>query len=438
MDTPSRSAYWQRLALFPLTLCALVSAAKADDNAALGAGNALAIEISGKSAMVRSAKAFIRQHIGEIRDDKLRASTADAVDNQETCIRHRAGLDAAAKGRIVEALRAEGLVDPEDDTRFPGGLTAGVFPPVRGEGTDCPQLPQTFASAPGSVFGGHHSYPGGLPVHEAFNLASAISLADNYRRVYGHTGPSGLPEVTPANVTTAASDIAIDQDMILAAPLWHDWAKTIVFQWTAAGTEFPELNFGGNGKTDKYGEAGNSKTGGHHIIGVAETMARGLPPAFVVTQASAHMAPAGAQEFTVVNWLRSAAIIAGKDPLAAGYLIKDERGRMRLPPLRRLASVSIQATLPDEPNLLVEYVLHYLSDADYPFTGAAVTEVQVLLRRIAGRFGYDDNDAANYNTKFRNPVLSRFSAERLQIIYTAQGIDGVVAEVEKLRQAGMI
>jgi hypothetical protein len=67
-----------------------------------------------------------------------------------------------------------------------------------------------------------------------------------------------------------------------------------------------------------------------------------------------------------------------------------------------------------------------------------VAEVQVLLGKIAGRFGYDEKDAANYNTKFRNPVLSRFSAERLQIIYSAQGIDGVVAEVEKLRQAGMI
>jgi hypothetical protein len=438
MHTTSRSACRQRLASLPLILCVLAGAAQADDNAAPGAGNALAIEISSKSALVSSAKAFIDQHIGEIRDDKLRTATADAIDNPGTCIRHRAGLDSITKARIIETLKAEGVVDPEDDKRFPGGLTAGVFPAVKGDGTDCPQLTQTFTSAPGSVFGGHHSYPGGLPVHEAFNLSSAISLADNYRRAYGHAGPSGLPEVTPANAPTGASDIAIDQDIILAAPLWHDWAKTIVFQWTAAGSEFPELNFGGNGKTDKYGETGNSKTGGHHIIGVAEAMARGLPPAFVITQASAHMAPAGAQEFMVVNWLRSAAIIARKDPFAAGYLIKDERGRMRLPPLRHLASVPIQQSLPDEPNLLVEYVLHHLSDADYPFTGAAVAEVQVLLGKIAGGFGYDEKDAANYNTKFRNPVLSRFSAERLQIIYSAQGIDGVVAEVEKLRQAGMI
>jgi len=92
--------------------------------------------------------------------------------------------------------------------------------------------------------------------------------------------------------------------------------------------------------------------------------------------------------------------------------------------------------LPDQPDVLVEYVLHNMSDADYPFTGAAIVEVQVLLRKIAGQFGYDENDTANYNTKFRNPVLSQFSAERLQIIYAAQGIDGGVAEVEKVEAGG--
>jgi hypothetical protein len=66
-----------------------------------------------------------------------------------------------------------------------------------------------------------------------------------------------------------------------------------------------------------------------------------------------------------------------------------------------------------------------------------VAEVQVLLRKIAGHFGHDENDTANYNTKFRNPVLSQFSTGRRQIIYAVHGIDGVGAEVEKLKQAGM-
>src|SRR5262249_9407128 len=156
---------------------------------------------------------------------------------------------------------------------------------------------------------------------------------------------------------------------IIAAPLWHDWAKTIVFQWTAAGSEFPELNFGGNGKTDLFGAPGNTKTGAHHIIGVAETMKRGLPAAFVVTQPSAHAAPTGTQEANVVNGLRAAAVLAQLDPVEKGYLTRDELGRLRLPAVRQLASVPLQKVLPNEPNLLVEYVLHNLSDADYTYTG---------------------------------------------------------------------
>jgi hypothetical protein len=163
-----------------------------------------------------------------------------------------------------------------------------------------------------------------------------------------------------------------------------------------------------------------------------------LPPAFVVAQASAHGAPTGNQEYKVVNWIRAGAIIAQVDPVAGGYLVKDEVGRLRLPPVRQLASISIQKLLPNEPNLLVEYVLHNLSDADYTYTGPAVAEAQILLRVLAQRFGYDINDTATFNNKFRNPVLSTFSAERLQIIYAGKGIEGVAGEIEKLKRSGMI
>jgi hypothetical protein len=417
---------------------AALGAAGSAENAAPGVGNALAIEISGKSALVRSAKARIDQRIREMQNVQLRTATEDAVDNLATCVRHRAGLDAAAKTAIVERLKTERLVDPEDDGRFAGGLLAGIFPPLNADGGDCSQLPQVFTSAPGSVFGGHHSYPGGLAIHEVFNLSSALSLVANYRRIYGHRGANGLPEVGPLDNPGAAADIAIDQDIMIAAPIWHDWAKTIVFQWTETGGEFPELNFGGDGKTDNFGATGNSKTGAHHILGVAETIKRSLPPAFVIAQASAHAAPAEGNEFMVVNWIRAAAIIAQIDPVAAGYLIKDPQGRPRLPPLRRLANLPIQQSLPNEPNLLIEYVLHSLSDADHSFTGSAVSEVQIVLKTVAGRFGYDPGNTAVYNTRFRNPVLANLSAERLQILYVDGGVDAVVGEIERLKQAGII
>jgi hypothetical protein len=171
-------------ALSALLSIATSGAAESAENAAPGAGNALAIEISGKSALVHSAKAFIDQRIREIQNAQLRTATEDAVDNPATCVRHRVGVDAATKAAIIERLKSAGLVDPEDDSRFPGGLLAGIFPPLNADGSDCPQLPQVFTSAPGSVFGGHHSYPGGLAIHEAFNLSSAISLAANYPHLW--------------------------------------------------------------------------------------------------------------------------------------------------------------------------------------------------------------------------------------------------------------
>lgn len=434
---PSRRAPW--LATAALILATAPTSLALGAEPQVGAGNGAAEVLAAKSPLVTTARALIDRQIAQIGDPKLQAATADATQNAGTCVAHRANLDADAKAKILDTLKAEGLVDVADDATFPGGLMAGVFQPVRDEGTACPRLPLAYFAAPGSVFGGHHSYPGGLMVHVAVNLTSAINVADTYRRVYGSTGASGLPEVsTAAGIAPSAADVKIDQDIIIAAPIWHDWAKTIVFQWTETGAEFPELNFGGNGKTDKFGAAGDSKTGAHHIIGVAETMKRGLPPAFVVTQASAHAAPTSGNEANVVNWLRAAAILARIDPYAQGYLTKDDKGRPRLPVVRELASAGIQKVLPNETNLLAEYVLHNLSDADYTFSGPAVAEAQVLLAAVAERFGYNKSDVTAYNTKFRNPVLSYSGAERLQIIYATKGLDGVAAEVQKLKAAGVI
>ena len=229
--------------------------------------------------------------------------------------------------------------------------------------------------------------------------------------------------------------MAIDQDIILAAPMWHDWAKTIVFQWNTDGSELPELNFGGNGQTDIFGAAGTSKTGAHHILGIAETMARGLPPILVIAQASAHEAPYGKNEALVANWLRAGAIIARIDPVAKGYLVRDSAGNYRLPPVRKLGR---EVMVPAQGYILAEYVLHHLSDADYSFSGPAVVNANSLLLTLAPRFGVSAADKAAFNLTFRNPVLAWLSAERLQMIYATGGLEAVAAEIAKLRNAHTI
>ncbi|MEH2408055.1 hypothetical protein [Nostoc sp.] len=402
----------------------------------LGAGNAEAIRLAEKSPLVQSAKNFLVNQTQEIKDVKLRKATLDAIDNPTTCIMHRSGLTDSKKQEIVQQLLKAALVDAAADTTFPGGLIAGIFPPVINDTSACPQLPQSFFSAPGSGNNSHHAYPGGLPIHEAFNNISNLSFASNYRLIYGQTNRSGLPIVNPYSQSKVDSDIYISNDLLIAAPIWHDWAKSIVFQWNANGTEFQELNFGGNGKTDNYGASGDSITGGHHIISLAETMKRKLSPEFVITQACAHSSPTLGNEYKVVNWLRAAAIIAGIDPIPQGYLFMDNQNHLRLPIVRKLGSFALTANS-SQTNFLAEYALHNLSDADYVLSIPAVTTAQELLQAIAPQFGYHSTDTT-YIKQFRNPVLSYLSAERLLIIYGNRGLDGVIAEIRRLSQKKII
>ncbi|MBV8820300.1 MAG: hypothetical protein JO022_18205 [Acidobacteriaceae bacterium] len=248
-------------------------------------------------------------------------------------------------------------------------LMAGVFPPVANEESACPKLPQAFDAAPGGEFGGHHSYPGGLAVHECFNLRSSLNLMGLYQKQYD-------------------PNLLLDRDLLVAAPIWHDWAKTLVFQWNVDGTEFAEFTMAG--------------TGAHHVLGLAETMKRKLPVDEVLTQASAHAAPVLGNEPRVVNWIRAAGIIAGVDPFAEGYLRKDENGQMHLAHYRP------------------EFSIHNLSDADFVVSIPAMAAAESLLKQLAPEFGFSPDDRARYNTSYRNPVLSRVPAERLQMTRSAR------------------
>ena len=408
--------------------------AQAADQTQMGAGNARAEQIGPASPLVRSAVELLTDNARQIANSQIREATLNSFLNPHSCIRHRANVDDAAKNQIIATLTAQGLVNPADAASITGGLKAGIFPPVISDGSACPLLPLSFMASPGSNFGGHHSYPGGLAVHESLNDQSSINFADTFRGEYGQLGRDRLPV---ARGSRRESDVEINQDVVLAAPIWHDWAKRMVFQWNADGTEFTELNFGGAGTVDNNGAPGDSRTGGHHIMSIAETMARGLPPVLVIAQASAHSAPTLGNEFKVVNWLRAAAIMAQIDPVAKGYLVIDGSGHPRLPPLFGLGN-GINLPAGGQTNLLVEYQIHNLSDADFVNSIPAVTEAQVLLAAIAPKFGFNSSDVAHYNNFFRNVVFAYLSPERLIMIYAKRGLDEVVEEVSKLRRLHVI
>ena len=409
--------------------------ATAADQTQVGAGNARAEQIGSQSPLVQSAKRLLIENARQIEDRKLRETTLDAITNPRTCVFHRAQVTDAVKDQIISQLEQASLINPTDAANITGGVKAGVFPPILDEGSACPHLPLAFDATPGSNFGGHHSYPGGLAVHESFNDQSSINFADTYRGEYGQPAFGRLP--VAAGTSSRPEDGFINQDLIFAAPIWHDWAKMMVFQWNADGTEFTELNFGGNGSTDNAGAPGDSRTGGHHILSVAESMARGLSPAMVITQASAHSAPTLGNEFKVVNWLRAAAIVARIDPVAKGYLVQDAQGKFRLPPLLDLGD-GVDLPAAGQTNLLIEYQIHNLSDADFTNSIPAVSESQALLAQLAPQYGYDPTNVATFNNKFRNVVLAFLSPERLSILYSNGGLTAVKREVDKLQRLRLI
>jgi hypothetical protein len=382
------------------------------DQSKMGEGNATALKIGPSSPAVQAAVRILVKNVRTIHDDTLRKATLDALRNPVTCVAHRANMNAEVRSEILSKLREERLL-PEG-----GDAETGVFPPIKNDGTACPQLPLPIEATPGSAFGGHHSYPGGLAVHESFNQQSALNFAALYRKQYGKV-------------------FLINRDWLIAAAAWHDWAKTMVFQWNADGTIFNEFNFGGNGQADNYGAPGDSRTGAHHILGLAESMARGLPPGVVITQASAHSAPSLGNEYKVVNWLRAAAVIARVDLAAKGYLVIDKNGQWRLPPLEHLWD-GVDLDRNGQTNLLLEYQIHNLSDADFVESIPAMSEADLLLKTVAKQFGYDPSDTSTYNNKFRNVVLAYVGPERISLLYSSYGLDRVVEEIQALKTRHLI
>lgn len=180
----------------------------------------------------------------------------------------------------IAAQKEAGLLTKLKDEKLIDAARTSVLPPAGNPR----KSQQPFWTAPGSGWKSHHAYPGGLAVHCAVNVLSAIRLCDTYKEATG---------------------LMLDRNAAVGGELLHDLHKPWVFAWQKDHTCRKEEPL--------------AKTGEHHVLSIAESMKRGVAPAVCVAQACAHEVPGTpAGEALVAGWLRAAAVISDKDPAEYG------------------------------------------------------------------------------------------------------------------------
>lgn len=295
---------------------------------------------------------------GEIRNPLIRSKVMDILNNPSPRLAAVCDQDKAAA-----ELKTAGLL----------GEKKNLLPAFR----KADKSLQPFWSAPGSGWTSHHAYPGGLVTHTALNVRLSAAIHEYYEKTF---------------------NFALDRDVVLAAQLLHDLHKPWVFQWQKDASSRTEETLAG--------------TGEHHILSIAESLNQGLPAEVVVAQACAHDHPGSAKsEESVVNWLRAACILVGKDPIATGVLAPDGK------------------TLP-LPRQMEGFVTH-LGDHDWVLSVPAAQWLVPLLKQLASeRYGLrgQDLEGAKFNA-FRNYIFSQASIMRLYHIYATQGEQGLITAV---------
>lgn len=320
-------------------------------------------EMAGKSPYVTRSWEYIKKTVSTVKDAGLRSKTLAILENPSPTLLAR--MDAQSRAEIFKELSAKGyLKDAREDAFLPPSTNPAASS-------------QPFLSAPGSGYQSHHSYPGGLATHTAANLIIALAIHDAYKDIYG---------------------FSLDRDAVVVSQALHDLHKPWVFQWQASGESRKENTLAG--------------TGEHHVLGVAESIVRGLPAPVVVAQACAHNHPGfDKDEAEVVGWLSAAAVIAGVDPVQAGLLAPGGK------------------TLP-EPRRMEGFVTH-LGDHDFVLTVPAAKWTIAAMQDVARKqYGLTDADlkGAKFNA-LRNYAFSQLTVEALYRAYSTKGAEGLAAAV---------
>jgi hypothetical protein len=371
------AAFADEQACCPTRKATLLQAPAAVPLAAATAGNQHATDLASKSARIMAANEAILAMADGLADATVRTKTQEILRNPAPTYQLKSP-SRADKEAVRQELLAAGLITDQVSVE-------GIFPPVG----DPHEAPQAFWSAPGSTYAGHHSYPGGLAVHEWTNASLAQQFIVSYDARYGL--------VTESH--------AIDPSIAAAAPLWHDINKPTVFQWNDDGSEFVEQTI--------------ADTGAHHPLSGAEAIVRGMSPDFVIALLGAHDPPQlGVSYARLVNYIRASAIIARVDPVAAGLLAPaSDPG---LP-----AGLGLSQVPPR-----VEPHINHLSDHDFVFSGDSATLMIRTLQNLAPSYGIDPpTQTARFNL-FRNTVFSQMTDMGLYGVLQTSGEAAVKAAID--------
>jgi hypothetical protein len=308
----------------------------------------LAFGVAGRSQLIASSYLELQLVAAEIGDPKLRedATTLIGFPVPQYAARLRS---AAAREKLREELLQAAYIEKID--------AIDAFLPSAANDFSVAQQP--FIATAGSGQDSHHAYPGGLVMHELFNARAAIALAEAYDHEYFGGAQT------------------ISRDVTIAAALYHDVMKTVVFQWSDDGKLSVEPNIAG--------------TGAHHILSAAEAIARGHDARFVTVVLSAHAAPSLGDEIKVIAWARAAAMVAGVDPVDFG-LLKRKGGGFEL------------AAIPP-----IEAFINNLSDHDYVLSVHAMHEIAPRVDAAIARGGV----AEGRRLWYRNALLANATAVSL-------------------------
>lgn len=317
------------------------------------------ITMAEQSGLVMDSWRYLQETVQGIKNPAIKKTVQDILKNPAPTFMGRMG-DKERK-HAYDQLLSLGLIEDIELKHF--------LPPTQESSIS----PQPFYSAPGSGYSSHHAYPGGVVTHTALNVHVALSIYDGYRNTY---------------------DYLLDRDVIVASQVLHDLHKPWVFPWQNNGASRDEQKLAG--------------TGEHHPLSVAESMYRGLPAKLCVAQACAHNHPGFAQEEEgPVNWIKTASILLGKDPVQEGLLHNDGK------------------SLP-QPRTMENFICH-LADHDWVLSVPAAKWTIPLMEKIAVKH-YNINDSELQSRKFnqlRNYVFAQASIMSLYELYVSQGFDAL-------------